>query len=92
MVLWITRTFQKPLKKMADLLGVDEAGGAALVATLASYFPALDMIPRMNEKARLLVLTFGDPYGLGGKGFLGLGCLSLKNIFGNCYAGHCRHG
>ena len=58
MVLWITRTFQKPLKKMADLLGVDEAGGAALVATLASYFPALDLLKEMNQKSRFLVLAF----------------------------------
>ena len=58
MVLWITRTFKKPLQKMADLLGVDEAGGAALVATLASYFPALDLLKEMNQKSRFLVLTF----------------------------------
>ena len=58
MVLWITRTFKKPLQKMADLLGVDEAGGAALVATLASYFPALDLLKEMNQKSRFFVLTF----------------------------------
>ena len=58
MVLWITRTFKKPLQKMAEMLGVDEAGGAALVATLASYFPALDLLKEMNQKSRFLVLTF----------------------------------
>ena len=58
MVLWITRTFKKPLQKMAGLLGVDEAGGVALVATLASYFPALDLLKEMNQKSRFLVLTF----------------------------------
>ena len=58
MVLWITRVFKKPLQKMAELLGVDEAGGAALVATLASYFPALDLLKDMNQKSRFLVLTF----------------------------------
>ena len=58
MVLWITRTFKKPLQKMAEMLGVDEAGGAALVATLASYFPALDLLKDMNQKSRFLVLTF----------------------------------
>ena len=58
MVLWITRVFKNPLQKMAKLLGVDEAGGAALVATLASYFPALDLLKDMNQKSRFLVLTF----------------------------------
>ena len=58
MVLWFTRTFQKPLRKMADQLGMDEAGGAALIATLASYFPALDLLNQMSQKSRLLVLTF----------------------------------
>ena len=58
MVLWITRTFKKPLQKMAGMLGVDEAGGAALVATLASYFPALDLLKEMNQKSRFLVLAF----------------------------------
>ena len=37
---------------------MDEAGGAALIATLASYFPALELIKDMNQKSRLLVLTF----------------------------------
>lgn len=59
MVLWISRRFRKPIQKLSALLGMDETGGAALIACLASYFPALDMVPRMNEKARLLVLTFG---------------------------------
>lgn len=58
MVLWVTRTFQKPIQKMANKLGMDEAGGAALVATLASYFPALDLMKDMNKKSRLLVLAF----------------------------------
>lgn len=58
MVLWFTRTFKKPIQKMAEKLGMDEAGGAALIATLASYFPALELIKDMNAKSRLLVLTF----------------------------------
>ena len=46
------------IKFVKDLLGVDEAGGAALVATLASYFPALDLLKEMNQKSRFLVLAF----------------------------------
>lgn len=58
MVLWFTRTFKKPIQKLAAKLGMDEAGGAALIATMASYFPALDLFAGMNEKSRFLVLTF----------------------------------
>ena len=55
----ISRRFRRPIQKLSSLLGMDETGGAALIACLASFFPTLDMIPKMNEKARLLVLTFG---------------------------------
>lgn len=58
MVLWFTRTFKKPIQKLAEKLGMDEAGGAALVATLASYFPALALMKDMNTKSRFLVLAF----------------------------------
>ena len=58
MMLWISRTFKKPIQKMAAKIGMDEAGGAALIAALASYFPALDLLKEMNEKSRFLVLTF----------------------------------
>lgn len=58
MVLWISRVFRKPIQKMSSLLGMNEAGGAGLVATLASIFPALDLVRSMNYKGRLLVLTF----------------------------------
>lgn len=58
MVLWMTRTFKRPIRKIAEKLGMDEAGGAALLATLASYFPALELIEKMNKKSRLLVIAF----------------------------------
>lgn len=58
MVLWLTRVFKKPIEKLSAVLGMNEAGGAGMVATLASLFPALDLVPRMNPKGRLLVLTF----------------------------------
>jgi len=58
MVLWISRTFKKPIEKLSAVLGMNEAGGAGMVATLASIFPALDLVPQMNPRGRLLVLTF----------------------------------
>jgi len=58
MMLWISRTFKKPIQKLSKKLGMDEAGGAALIATLPSFFPALELIKDMNQKTRLLVLAF----------------------------------
>ena len=58
MVLWVSRVFKKPIEKLSAILGMNEAGGAGMVATLASIFPALDLVPRMNPRGRLLVLTF----------------------------------
>ena len=37
---------------------MDEAGGAALIATLASYFPALELVKDMNKKSRMLIFAF----------------------------------
>lgn len=58
MVLWLSRAFKKPIEKLSAALGMNEAGGAGLLASLASIFPALDLVPKMNRKGRLLVLTF----------------------------------
>lgn len=58
MVLWISRVFKKPILKLSHALGMNEAGGAGLIASLASLFPALDLVRDMNTKGKLLVLTF----------------------------------
>ena len=58
MVLWLSRVFKKPIERLSGALGMNEAGGAGLIASLASIFPALDLVPRMNKKGKLLVLTF----------------------------------
>lgn len=58
MVLWISRVFRKPIGKLSSLLGMNEEGGAGLIASLASIFPALDLFRSMNKKAQLLVLAF----------------------------------
>ena len=58
MVLWLSRVFKRPIERLSSALGMNEAGGAGLIASLASIFPALDLVPRMNKKGKLLVLTF----------------------------------
>ena len=58
MVLWVSRVFRRPIEKLSRRLGMNEAGGAGLVATLANIFPALELVRSMNPKGKLLVLTF----------------------------------
>lgn len=58
MVLWISRTFRKPIRSLSRMLGMNEAGGAGLISSLASLFPALDLVKQMNLKGKLLVLSF----------------------------------
>lgn len=58
MVLWVSRAFRKPIMLLSRKMGMNEAGGTALVASVASYFPAAGLVPEMNEKSRLLVITF----------------------------------
>jgi len=61
MVLWVSRAFKKPIMLLSRKMGMNEAGGTALVAAVASYFPAAGLVPEMNEKSRLLVITFSVP-------------------------------
>lgn len=58
LVLWISRIFKRPIAALSRKLGMNEESGAALIASLASIFPALDLVPHMNRKGKLLVLTF----------------------------------
>lgn len=58
LVLWISRVFKRPIARISALLGMNEASGAGLVASLASLFPALDLVNGMNLKGKLLVLAF----------------------------------
>ena len=58
MILWISRTFQKPIRKLGEKLGMNEAAATGLVATLASYFPAAQLVEQMNPKGKLLFLSF----------------------------------
>lgn len=58
MVLWISRTFRRPILKLSELLGMNEAGCTGLITCLASLFPAMDLVKQMNLKGKLLVLSF----------------------------------
>ena len=58
MILWISRVFQKPIGILGAKLGMNEAAATGLVATLASYFPAAQLVEQMNSKGKLLFLSF----------------------------------
>ena len=58
MILWISRVFQKPIQKLGKKLGMNEVAVTGMLATLASYFPAAQLVERMNPKGKLLFLSF----------------------------------
>ena len=63
MVTWISRTFEKPIKKLGDRLGLDEAASAGLIAALANAIPAFTMIKDMDKKGKIVVSAFCIPAG-----------------------------
>lgn len=58
MVKWITKTFDKPLKKMGKLFGMDENSSAGLVANLANNIAMFNIMGDMNPKGKLLNVAF----------------------------------
>jgi ethanolamine transporter len=58
MVKWITKTFEKPLKKMGKAFGMDETGSAGLVANLANNIAMFNIMGDMNAKGKLLNVAF----------------------------------
>lgn len=58
MVKWITKTFEKPLKKMGKAFGMDENGSAGLVANLANNIATFNILGDMNPKGKLLNVAF----------------------------------
>lgn len=58
MVKWITNTFEKPLKKLGALFGMDEKGSAGMVANLANNIAMFNIMGEMNAKGKLLNVAF----------------------------------
>ncbi len=58
MVKWITKTFEKPLEKIGEKVGMNEAGGAGLIATLANNIAMFNIMGEMNPKSKLLNVAF----------------------------------
>ncbi len=58
MVKWITNTFGKGLEKIGAKLGMNDAGSAGMVATLANNIATFNIMHEMNPKAKLLNVAF----------------------------------
>lgn len=58
MVKWITDTFEKPLEKIGQKLGMNEAGSAGLIANLANNIAMFNILKDMNAKGKILNVAF----------------------------------
>lgn len=58
MVKWITDTFEKPLEKIGQKLGMNEAGSAGLIANLANNIAMFNIMKDMNAKGKILNVAF----------------------------------
>lgn len=58
MVKWITKTFGGALEKVGKVLGMNDAGSAGLVATLANNIAMFNIMHDMNPKSKLLNVAF----------------------------------
>ena len=58
MVKWITNTFEKPLEKIGQKMGMNEQGSAGLIATLANNIAMFNIMGEMNPKGKILNVAF----------------------------------
>lgn len=58
MVKWITDTFERPLEKIGQKLGMNEAGSAGLIANLANNIAMFNIMKDMNAKGKILNVAF----------------------------------
>ena len=54
----LTRLLQKPLLKLGRLLGMNAAGAAGLVASLANSIPMLGLLKDMDSRGKILNIAF----------------------------------
>ena len=58
MVKWITDTFSKPLEKIGEKMGMNDAGSTGLIATLANNIAMFNIMKDMNAKGKILNVAF----------------------------------
>ena len=58
MVLWITKTFSKPLMKVGKALGMNDQGSAGVIATLANNIAMFNIFDKIDAKGKILNVAF----------------------------------
>jgi ethanolamine transporter len=58
MVKWITKTFERPLERVGNKLGMNEAGSAGLIASLANNIAMFNIMGDMDPKGKILNVAF----------------------------------
>lgn len=54
----MTRIFQEPLKKAGHRLGINETAVAGMIVTLANNIPMLNMLKDMDDRGKVLSISF----------------------------------
>jgi len=54
----LTKLFNKPLTKIGNLLGINDAAVAGLLANLANCIPAYGLLSEMDEKGKIINVAF----------------------------------
>ena len=57
----ITKLFNKPLMKLGNILGVNNASAAGMVACLANSVPMFQMIKDMDDRGKIINFAFAVP-------------------------------
>ncbi len=54
----VTRIFEKPLKKLGGLLGVNETSAGGLIASLANSIATFQMVGSMDDRGKIVNIAF----------------------------------
>lgn len=54
----VTRIFEKPLKKLGGLLGVNETAAGGLIASLANSIATFQMVGSMDDRGKIVNIAF----------------------------------
>ena len=58
MVLWITKTFTKPLMRVGKAFGMNDQGSAGIIATLANNIAMFNIFNKIDAKGKILNVAF----------------------------------
>jgi len=58
LVYFITKVFSKPLLKLGGLLGMNDKAAAGMIATLANNIPMFGLLKEMDNRGKILNVSF----------------------------------